>query len=32
VNKFIGKFSEMDYFEADEGNEDAPTVEFDFGK
>ncbi len=32
VNKFIGKFSEMNYFEADEGNEDAPKVEFDFGK
>lgn len=32
VNKFIGQFSEMDYFEADEGNEDAPKVEFDFGK
>lgn len=32
VNKFIGKFSEMEYFEADEGNEDAPKVEFDFGK
>lgn len=31
VNNFIGKFSEMEYFEADEGNEKAPEVEFDFG-
>lgn len=31
VNMFIGKFSEMDYFEADEGTEVAPNVEFDFG-
>ena len=32
VNNFIGKFSEMEYFEAAEGNEKAPEVEFDFGK
>jgi len=32
VNNFIGKFSEMDYFEANEGSENAPEVEFDFGK
>ena len=31
INTFIGKFGEMDYFEADEGTEKAPTVEFDFG-
>ena len=31
INVFIGKFGEMDYFEADEGTEKAPTVEFDFG-
>lgn len=31
VNMFIGKFSEMDYFDADEGTEVAPNVEFDFG-
>lgn len=31
VNMFIGKFSEMDYFEADEGTDAAPEVEFDFG-
>ena len=31
INKFIGKFTEMAYFEADEGNEKAPKVEFDFG-
>ena len=31
VNTFIGKFSEMAYFEADKGTEDAPKVEFDFG-
>jgi len=31
INAFIGKFGEMDYFEADEGTEKAPTVEFDFG-
>lgn len=30
VNKFIGKFSEMEYFEADEGTDAAPEVEFDF--
>ena len=28
---FIGKFSEMEYFEADEGTDAAPNVEFDFG-
>lgn len=32
INLFVGKFSEMDYFEADEGTEVAPNVEFDFGK
>ncbi len=32
VNIFIGKFSEMDYFEANDGSENAPNVEFDFGK
>lgn len=32
INKFIGKFSIIDYFKADEGNEKAPKVEFDFGK
>jgi len=32
INMFIGKFSEMDYFEADQGTDVAPTVEFDFGK
>lgn len=31
INVFIGKFTEMDYFEADEGAEKAPEVEFDFG-
>lgn len=31
INVFIGKFSEMDYFEADKGTENAPEVEFDFG-
>lgn len=30
INNFIGKFSEMDYFEADEGTDAAPEVEFDF--
>ncbi|MGV6829561.1 MAG: LemA family protein [Flavobacteriales bacterium] len=32
INKFIGKFKEMDYFEADEGTDKAPKVDFDFGK
>ena len=32
VNKFIGKFKEMEYFEADEGTNKAPKVDFDFGK
>lgn len=32
INIFIGKFSEMDYFKAKEGTEEAPEVEFDFGK
>jgi len=32
INTFIGEFSEMAYFEADEGTDKAPTVEFDFGK
>ncbi|MFC4690644.1 LemA family protein [Dokdonia genika] len=31
INNFIGKFSEMEYFEADAGSENAPNVEFDFG-
>ena len=31
INMFIGKFSEMEYFEADAGSENAPEVEFDFG-
>ncbi|MEP0263557.1 LemA family protein [Dokdonia sp.] len=31
INMFIGKFSEISYFEADEGAEKAPEVEFDFG-
>lgn len=31
INKFIGKFEEMGYFKADEGAENAPEVEFDFG-
>lgn len=31
INNFIGKFSEMEYFEADEGTDAAPNVEFDFG-
>ena len=31
INVFIGKFAEMDYFEAEEGTEKAPNVEFDFG-
>ncbi len=30
INMFIGKFSEMDYFEADQGTSEAPKVEFDF--
>jgi len=32
INKFIGKFEEMDYFKSDEGSEKAPKVDFDFGK
>ncbi|GHC48302.1 LemA family protein [Ulvibacter litoralis] len=32
INNFIGKFTEMAYFEADKGSEKAPEVEFDFGK
>jgi LemA protein len=32
INMFVGKFSEIDYFKADEGSEKAPKVEFDFGK
>jgi LemA protein len=28
LNMFIGKFDEMDYFEAKEGTEDAPVVDF----
>ena len=30
INMFVGKFSEIDYFKADEGSEKAPKVEFDF--
>lgn len=30
VNNFIGHFSEMDYFKAKEGTDEAPEVEFDF--
>ena len=30
VNNFIGNFEEMDYFEAEEGAETAPEVDFDF--
>ena len=32
INNFIGKFEEMDYFKSEEGTENAPKVEFDFGK
>jgi len=32
INKFIGKFEEMDYFKAEAGTEKAPEVDFDFGK
>jgi LemA protein len=31
INNFIGNFEEMGYFEADQGTENAPDVEFDFG-
>jgi LemA protein len=31
INNFIGKFEEMDYFKAEEGTDQAPEVEFDFG-
>jgi LemA protein len=31
INNFIGNFEDMGYFEADEGTENAPEVEFDFG-
>lgn len=31
INNFIGNFSEMDYFEAKEGTDEAPQVDFDFG-
>ncbi|MAK35381.1 MAG: LemA family protein [Flavobacteriaceae bacterium] len=31
LNNFIGNFETMDYFEAAEGSENAPEVEFDFG-
>jgi LemA protein len=31
INNFIGNFVEMGYFEADQGTENAPDVEFDFG-
>jgi len=30
INMFVGKFSEIDYFKANEGSEKAPEVEFDF--
>lgn len=30
INMVVGKFSEIDYFKADEGSEKAPKVEFDF--
>jgi len=30
INKFIGKFSEMDYFEAQDGTEVAPKVDISF--
>ncbi len=32
INMFIGKFDEMEYYKADEGSQNAPDVEFDFGK
>jgi len=32
INMVIGKFEEMGYFKAEEGSENAPEVEFDFGK
>ena len=32
INNFIGNFEEMGYFKADEGSENAPEVNFDFGK
>lgn len=32
INKFIGQFKEMNYFEADEGTDEAPKVDFDFSK
>ncbi len=31
INNFIGNFDEMGYFKADEGSENAPKVNFDFG-
>jgi LemA protein len=31
INNFIGNFEDMGYFEADQGTENAPDVEFDFG-
>jgi len=30
INNFVGKFEEMAYFEAEEGTDKAPEVEFDF--
>ncbi len=30
INMFIGNFSELDYFKAEEGTDKAPKVEFDF--
>ncbi len=31
INNFVGKFEPMEYYKADEGSEDAPEVDFDFG-
>lgn len=31
INNFIGNYEDMGYFEADQGTENAPDVEFDFG-
>lgn len=32
INMFVGKFDEMQYYQADKGSENAPDVNFDFGK
>jgi LemA protein len=32
INTFIGEFSEMAFFKADEGSNKAPKVDFEFGK